>query len=274
MRSQRTLALAAIATAAAAFAVPGALGGGGAPGVLQGSKGVTAPGGTVRYVAFSKGGGTVVAAVLVRGGQVARFRWLRGGHGIPLVTLDGQAGGLTRDGRTLVLAPVAPGITPTSRFALLDTRTLRVRQLVVLRGAFSYDALSPDGRTLYLIETLRQGGTYAVRAYDLRARKLLPHPIVEKGEADEPMVGSPVTRATSADGAWVYTLYRPGHEQPPFVHALDAKRRRAVCVDLPRLGAQRMTLRLSRDGKTLSVRGAGGVAMVLIDTTTFRTRRV
>jgi hypothetical protein len=258
-----------------AVVVPVALGGGGAPGVLQGSKGVVAPSGAVRYVAFSRAGGTVVAAVLTSGGQVARFRWLRGTYGVPIVAVDGATEGVTRDGKTLVLAPaVGPGAT-RSRFALVDTKTLRVRRFVTLAGSFSYDALSPDGQTVYLIETLGNGATYRVRAYDLAAGRLLRRVIVDPHEADEPMIGTPATRVTSTDGRWVYTLYvRP--EQPPFIHALDARNRAARCIDLPWEGSQDaiwgMRLKLSRDGSQLVLRDGAGEAAVVVNTRTFRAR--
>lgn len=275
---RRTTVPAAVALAiAGVLAVPVALGGGGATGVVSGSTGVIAPSGAVRYVTFTRAGGTLVAAVRTRGGQVARFRWIRGTYGIPLVAFDGTAEGLTRDGRTLFLAPANAGpLARESRFALVDTRTLRMRRLVTLSGSFAYDALSPDGKTLYLIERLGQSGNYRVRAYDLVAGRVYDQVVVDADEADEAMIGSPVTRVTTADGVWVYTLYaRP--EKPPFIHALDAQHRRAVCIDLPWHGSHdalsRMRLKLNSTGTTLVVQRRSGAAEIVVDTRTFRARR-
>jgi len=67
-----------------------------------------------------------------------------------------------------------------------------------------------------------------VRAYDLAARRLLPEPVVDPREPGEKMQGLPMTRATSADGRFAYTLY----ERPrgaPFIHALDTVRGSAAC---------------------------------------------
>jgi hypothetical protein len=85
-----------------------------------------------------------------------------------------------------------------------------------------------------LIQSLsRKDATrYAVRAYDLRANRLLPKPIVDPSEPDEPMRGYPATRTTAAGGRWEYTLYLGGDE--PFVHALDTVKRTSICIDLPR----------------------------------------
>jgi hypothetical protein len=88
------------------------------------------------------------------------------------------------------------------------------------------------------------------------------------------MDGQPVTRATSSDGRWAYTLYAR-EKNDPFVHALDTVRREAFCVDLPlRLAQPRqmeLRLRLTRDGSTLSVVRHRPVAV--IDTTSWRVER-
>jgi hypothetical protein len=71
-----------------------------------------------------------------------------------------------------------------------------------------------------------------VRAYDLRAHRLLPGRIADKTQASWVMHGFPATRVTSRSGRWVYTLYtNPGGY--PFVHALDTVRGVAHCVGLP-----------------------------------------
>ena len=45
------------------------------------------------------------------------------------------------------------------------------------------------------------------------------------------MRGMPVTRTTSPDGRWAFTLYDNLGEQP-FIHALDTVGRTARCIDL------------------------------------------
>jgi hypothetical protein len=119
----------------------------------------------------------------------------------------------------------------SARFAVAD-RLLRSIRIVDLPGRMTYDALSPDGSRLYVIESLRRGdGLYRVRAVDLRSGRLLARPIADKSRVVEPMSGIPVARATTRDGAWVFTLYRGGHEGP-FVHALDVVNGLAACLDL------------------------------------------
>ena len=85
------------------------------------------------------------------------------------------------------------------------------------------------------------------------------------------MRGLPITRVSSADGAWAYTLY-DGLGAEPFVHALDTVGRKAVCIDLTgfsgRADLYDFRLTLSGDGKTLAVNDSRGVVSV-IDTQTF-----
>ena len=48
------------------------------------------------------------------------------------------------------------------------------------------------------------------------------------------MDGYPLTRVTSADGRWVYTLYQNGGVGGyPFIHALDTVRGVAHCIGVP-----------------------------------------
>ena len=111
-------------------------------------------------------------------------------------------------------------------FAILDARRLELRRRISLKGDFSFDAISPDGRLMYLVEyNPREIGEYQVRAYDLRARRLLRRPVVDPREPDEEMYGLPVTRVAAATAAGRTRSTQPEH---PFVHALDTARRTAV----------------------------------------------
>ena len=258
----------------AAFAVPASGAGGGPVNVLLGGQGVRSPDGKLRYVALTTGRQTVVSVVRVRGGQVVRWRFVRGFVGVPIVGLDGTTGGVSHDGRTLVL-----GSFPThqTRFAVIDTKNLRLRT-IALPGSWAYDALSPDGKTLYLVEYLSTDAAdpappYRVRAYDLESRRLLPRIIVDRVEKASVMYGQAVTRATSRDGRWAYTLYaRPS--TTPFVHALNTVRGQARCIFLPRafVPGEQTSLRLRFQRGDLTVRN-GRTTVAVIDTRTFKVRR-
>ena len=272
---RRTILMAMIALVAAGLA-SGTARADGLPvvGIDAGPDGVAELAGGMRYVALPAGKGTVVARVEQDGGRIVASRYLPGAFAVPLVAFDGSASGLSADGRTLVV--IRPRLQfPRERtsFAVLGTRRLRVRDEVTLRGDFSFDALSPDGRWLYLIEYLspKDPNRYAVRLYDVSAGRLEPEPIVDPDEAAEPMRGYPITRATSPDGRLAYTLY-DGAGEHPFIHALDTVGRTAVCIDLHGLMGRGdlydLRLAVSEDGSTLEVRG-GSDAVAVVDTRTY-----
>jgi hypothetical protein len=233
---------------------------------------------------------TVVERIDLRDSTVDRWWYLRGSWYLPAVASDGTAAGFA-DGR-LVLT-TSPRRYPPKRtgFAVLDTRLfLRHPQTgdaprhavdrFNLRGAYGFDALSPDASTMYLIHSLfgaRRRGGYEVRALDLSTGHLLPHPIVDPTEPDERMQGSAVSRVAGRDGRWAYTLYT-GKET--FLHALDTVRGRAVCVDLPQLDDLslrepfQLRLALSADGSEILVhsrdtKDAPDGTLLSIDTESF-----
>src|SRR4051794_21465334 len=247
-------------------------------GVDAGPTGVTTPASSARYVTMPAGGQTVVAAVRREGGRIIRSRLLTGTFTIPAVAYDGSASGLSADGQTLVL------ITPRTEFPrarttllVLHAPRLTPSETIRLRGDFSFDAISPQGRLMYLIEYTNPGDPtrYDVRAYDLVHGRLLQAQVVDPRETDEKMRGNPVSRALSPDGRWAYTLY-DGGGATPFVHALDTSRRTARCIDLDALAGSRYLYRLrlgvSRDGGTLTIRDRK-VAELLVSTRTFEPRR-
>jgi hypothetical protein len=243
--------------------------------VDAGPTGATAPGSDARYVTLGAQAGTVVAKVRRDGGQVLRSRPLAGNFTVPGVALDGSAAGLSADGTTLSLIRPRAGFPQAhTKLLVLDATRLQVKRRITLRGDFSFDAISPDGASLYLIQYLsrRNPTRYAVRAYDVSTGRLVPDAIVDPREPEERMGGYPVTRAYSADGRWAYTLY-DGAGKHPFVHALDTMGRTAACIDLDGLSPGRDVygLRLAVDDGNHSltvVDGAQDVAVV--DTRTFR----
>ncbi|HEX8065323.1 MAG TPA: hypothetical protein VF520_02220 [Thermoleophilaceae bacterium] len=238
-------------------------------------EGVSAPGGSVRYVSMAAGRGTVLGRIDRSDGEVELSRFLARSWGIPGVAVDGSASGLSGDGRTLVLMRVDnPDPRRRTTMAIVDPATLRIADTVTLRGQFGFDAISPDGRSLYLVQyrSPRDPKDYAVRAYDARRDRLLPAEIVDPRKPDEKMQGTPITRTGRPDGRWAYTLY-DGSEHP-FVHALDTAAGKAYCIDLDWLSGRPdlYDLRLSLGGpaaRTLTV-SKSAKPVALVDTRTLR----
>ncbi len=279
-RVARTLVWAAIVASAGVAGTGARADGLPVLGVDVGSVGVVSGAGDARYVTLPAGLTpqgrrlTAVARVSPYDGRVNRSTLLPGNFTIPAVAYDSSASGLSGDGRTLVL--IEPRLSfPRARttLAVLDARWLRVQSIVHLRGDFSFDAVSPDGTWLYLVQYVspRDPNRYLVRSYDLRAHRLLAEPVTDPRNRSEKMRGSPITRVASTDGRFAYTLY-DGAGATPFVHALDTRARTARCIDLPGLDAayvSRLRLTLGGDGSRLTVRRGREVEAV-IDTRSYR----
>jgi hypothetical protein len=135
---------------------------------------------------------------------------------------------------TIVLVEAdAPAGASTSRFAVL-TRGEPAR-IIELPGSLEFDALSPDGSILYVVEHLPgpPDGHYQVRAIDLPSGVMRDAVIADKRNLGTSMAGWPITQAAHPSGV-VFTLYRGARH--PFIHALHTREAWAVCLDLPEIG--------------------------------------
>jgi len=168
---------------------------------------------------------------------------------MPTIGTDRMPAGVSADGSTIALVPADAGTagaaataTATSQFAIVrhldggqptrdPTAALKLATVIELPGAFDFDAISPDGAILYVVEHLKgEAGAYEVRAVDVASGRLRDGAIVDKRNLGEAMAGWPVGQVRRSDGV-VLTLYR-GTEHP-FVHALNTADAWAVCIDLP-----------------------------------------
>jgi hypothetical protein len=255
--------------------VPGASAAYPGPYAVQGGDGVLSTDGSLHFIAFGSGEATVVRANKSSDGTTTMSRTLTGAFGVPMISTTGPGEGMFRDGSTFVLQ--STGWHPLTQLLLLRTQDLSTVASINLRGTFAFDALSPNGTMLYLIQhrTVQDVEHYVVRAYNLKTRKLVPGRIADKTQTNWVMQGWAVTRATSSNGRWVYTLYaNPGGT--PFVHALDTVKGVAHCVGIPwpatdTSQSEVYNFRLTLDGTKLAVRmGAGGDVYRYIDTTNWQ----
>ena len=256
-------ALAIALTACAVLAAPA-----GAVGPWPGTvSSVTSAATGERFSVTSDGSRTELVA---HRGAVNSKATIPGTWQIPAVTSTQLPGGLSPDGRLLVLVQQGSfdSLRTQSKLLLVSTRTLKVQRAVTLPGEFGFDAVSPDKKTLYVIEHRNTSNLneYIVRAYDVPRGALLARPIVAKNEGTA-MAGYPVARATTTKGAWVYTLYWRS-DGTTFVHALATTQRRAVCLDLTwkTMNVWQSRLSLSRDGRRLFVRNASGAFVASVAT--------
>lgn len=261
-------ALAGVLAGAASAAGP-------APGVLQGEPGIEVAGGMhVVALAGPRAATTRLWLVRNRDGETVRERVVRGTLGVAAITFGGLAEGTFAQGRRLVLASSVYADQRRTSFVVLDTRTLRPVKTIRLRGTFAFDALSPKGKRLYMLQYpggVSGGVRYVVRSLDMRTGRLEPGAIVDKTEPDERMSGIALNRAWSKNRTWAYTLYNGG-ESHAFVHALNTRTRTARCIDLPWEGNAQSILQGVRMGVrkgALTLSEPGGGVLARIDTRTF-----
>ena len=284
-RSTLCVALALLLGAVA----PTAAAGDGLPVPVDGAKTatVTAPDGEgFRYASVATDEHTSLLQIDPDGGEIKGVEGIDGRYSIPLVGLDGTPSGISGDGTRIVL--IHPrGFDSSggfefprdeSTFVPVDVGPdgrMKAQSPITLRGDFSFDALSPDGRRLFLTEYPSSDyNDYSVREYDLERNRLLPDPVLVAHEVSpDEMRGLPMTRTTSPDGRWEYTLYNGGgrRSDEAFIHTLDTERGISHCVDLPMVEGQsawRVDLGLSDDAGTLNVTRAD-TTIATLDTETF-----
>src|SRR3954469_22710332 len=173
--------------------------GGGLLNIQTSTAGVSVPGAAVRFASVPVDDNTMLVRSRVHGGQVTGSRLLHGRIGIPAVAVDGTPGGLSADGSRLVLIkPMTRFPARRSQFALVDAATMHVERFA-LRGEWGFDAISPDGSSLYLTQYpfANDPGRYVVRRYDVGRARLAPGVIVDKRDPEEQMRGTAITRLAS-----------------------------------------------------------------------------
>jgi hypothetical protein len=264
----------ALVVLAALFAVPAALAGYPSTFAMQGGVGVVSRDGETHFAAMRFGADTRIVA----SGSKTLERTIAGSFGIP--TLRDNLPGLSmfRSGTKFMLQSLAgdPRVVKTTSFRTVRTADLKVLDTIRLKGVWSFDALSPNGRWLYLtqhrsIDNLME---YVVRAYDLRAGRLVPGRIADRTQTGWVMHGWPAARTESRDGRFVYTLY--GNPNGfPFVHALDTMKRQAHCIGIAWQGGDQgplMQFSLRVEGGKLLVENETGGVYRSIDRTTYAVR--
>jgi hypothetical protein len=227
------------------------------------------------------GNATVIQDVVVRPSSGGEFRAIPGAWRLPRVGLDPMPVGLAADGSTTALVearePDALGMG-TTQFAILKGALDPHPRIIKLDGVFDFDAISPVGATLFVVEHLPAppAGHYQVRAVDVASGTLRDGIITDKRNVSEQMGGWAIAQLRRRDGL-VLTLYRG--EEHPFIHALDTVGAWAVCIDLPAAGhdatdaARDWGMVATADGQSVVAANATLGLVVDIDPTNLVARR-
>ena len=128
-----------------------------------------------------------------RTGRLTKRYELRSRLGVAAVSADGRFVALT-DARSTRLS---------TGVVMVDGRTGQGRDFA-LAGNFRPEAVSRDGRRLFLVEYVRRG--YRVRVFDVDRGRLRPGELRLANE-NQPMRGFPAYAIGGPDGHWLLTLY-------------------------------------------------------------------
>jgi DNA-binding beta-propeller fold protein YncE len=197
-------------------------------------------------------------------GAVLRTLQIPGNFQMPPATLGGVPGGLSQNGRYLVLQTT--GNRTSSHMLLIDTSDLKVAKRIDLNGVFDFDAVDNNGQSVYVVEYPNAADSYYhVRVYEVPAGQLGAYTVADKGGPNEPMTGVRLSGVFSPDGQWLYSIYARDNKGA-FVHALNLSAPFAFCLDLPGSGwtadpnAFQWSLALTPDGRHLyAANGAMGL---------------
>jgi WD40 repeat protein len=193
---------------------------------------------------------------------------LPGSYQLPPATLSGLPGGMSQDGRRLVLESFDrnPNGQPTASHFLVVTTSLATPPIRVdMAGYFAFDTISNDGDRLYLIQYL-SATNYTVRMYHLSIQQLDPQVIFDKTDPKDSMTGERLSGISARDGGYLYSIYVRQNDAP-FIHALTLDGSPiAFCIDLPGSGYQASSsgfdwsLAMTADGSRLyAANGATGM---------------
>lgn len=176
--------------------------------------------------------------------------------------------GFSADGRWLVLAaPQAKDANGMkSSFVVVDTTRGAIARTVRAGGDYTFDAISSDGRNLYVVEHLGPTTQYRVRVAGEGSSTLSESPIVDVKIASPQMNGLYHSSVATTTSPWNYGLYfHP--TKGAFIHALNTTQLYAQCIlDLPDGGPgvrAAWSMLLSPDGGHLYV--VNGPAGIIAD---------
>jgi hypothetical protein len=231
--------------------------------------GTPAPDWSRYYTVTQLAGGARLMALDPASGQTLAQVTVPAGYSLPNIAFQGPTAGISPNGQWLALTSQhASGGVITTNFLVGSSAISDSFKTIHVNGDFVFDALSNDGKSLYLIQKMTDANHYRVRLYDVSAGSLTSQVIADKREPSEPMNGIRGDSAADATGNYVYTVYI--RQAGPFIHALPLGQQFAWCIDLPSKAPNDMekqfhwALAVSRDGGSVYAANAslGTVAVM------------
>jgi DNA-binding beta-propeller fold protein YncE len=231
------------------------------------------------YTVTQLPGGAQLTALDPASGQTLAQVAVPAGYRLPNIAFQGPTAGISPNGQWLALTQNSPspsgggqggGTSVTTNFLVGSSSLTDSFKTIHVNGDFVFDALSNDGKSLYLIQKMTDANHYRVRLYDVGAGSLTPQVVADKRESNEPMNGIRGDSVADPTGNYVYTVYI--RQAGPFIHALPLDQQFAWCIDLPSRAPNDMekqfhwALAVSRDGGSVYAANAS-LATVAVMTT-------
>ncbi len=148
------------------------------------------------YIATQLTGSVQLKAIDPASGQTIAQTTLPSGYNLPNIAFQGPTAGLSPNGQWLALTSQTRVAT---NFLVGSSALTDAFKTISVKGDFVFDALSNDGKSLYLIQKMKDPNHYQVRLYDVSAGFLMPQVVVDKREPNEPMNG---IRGPLGAGPW------------------------------------------------------------------------
>ena len=187
------------------------------------------------YTVTPVNGNGRLSAIDPASGRTIAQTTIPAGYALPNLGYQGPTAGLSPNGQWLALTDNGRATTGKLVTSLLVGASSLSGSFKTVRldGAFSFDAISNDGQSLYLIQQMGDPNHYQVRLYQIGpdGAGLVTQPVVDKRESTEPMNGIRGDSVADPNGKYVYTVY--ARDAGPFIHALPLDQQFAWCVDLP-----------------------------------------
>lgn len=201
------------------------------------------------------------------------------GQWAPPATYGPAPSGISRNAKWMVLvAPKAtsPGADVVNRFAIVDLANRRLDRIVAVPGDMSFDAVSDDGRNIYLVEHLVPSPHYVVRVASFQGAGLAAGVIGQIKTAEPEVMNGLYHASVAVSGDWFLSLYS-NPTRGPFIHALNTTQLYAQCIlnmpDVPVALRPAWAMVLDPKHPTLYVVNGPGGAVSEVDTMALVVRR-
>ena len=229
------------------------------------------------YWTVEPGARTAVRALdPVTGSEAAAFSV--DGQWAPPGSYGPAPSGISRNGKWMVL--VGPKATTTAgivnRIAVVDLANRRLDRVITAFGDVSFDAVSDDGKNVYLVEHLVPSPHYVVRVASFQNSGFADGVLGQIKTAEPEVMNGLYHASVAVSGDWFLSLYS-NPTRGPFIHALNTTQLYAQCIlnmpDVPVALRPAWAMVLDPRHSTLyAVNGPGG-AVSEVDTMALVVRR-